>query len=116
MRKPFEHRREQLLDRRSFVIRMLRHLALSSGFVLASLCIGMAGYHNYEAMNWVDAFLNAAMILGGMGPVAELKTEAGKIFAGCYALYSGMMAIVAVGILAAPVLHRFLHRFHLEED
>ena len=65
-------------------------------------------------MSWIDAFVNAAMILGGMGPVGELRTDVGKLFAGIYALYCGLVAIIAVGILAAPVLHRFLHYFHIE--
>ena len=116
MGKRFEKRNEQLLDQQQFFLRMARHLAISAAFIAGSLILGMIGYHHFEGMSWVDSFLNASMILGGMGPVTELKTAAGKIFAGCYALYSGMMAIVAVGVLAAPVLHRFLHRFHLEED
>ena len=116
MRKRFEHRREQLLPRPQFIRRLARHLLLSASFILVSLLLGMLGYRHFEGMGWVDAFLNASMILGGMGPVGELKTAGGKVFAGVYALYSGMMAIVAVGILAAPILHRFLHRFHLEEE
>jgi hypothetical protein len=67
-------------------------------------------------MSWVDAFLNASMILGGMGPIGELHTNGGKVFAGCYALYSGLMAIIVVGVMAAPIFHRFLHRFHLETE
>ncbi|HXY55229.1 MAG TPA: hypothetical protein VEM40_11235 [Nitrospirota bacterium] len=82
--------------------------------VLASLAAGIAGYHYFEGLPWMDAFVNAAMILGGMGPVNELHTTAGKLFAGCYALYSGMVFLVAAGVLFAPVVHRFLHHFHLE--
>jgi len=74
----------------------------------------MAGYHFFEDMNWVDAFVNAAMILFGMGPVSILQTDAGKIFAGCYALFSGLMFITVTGIVLAPVAHRALHKFHLE--
>ena len=116
MRKNFERKHEPLLSRQQFLIRMIRHVALSFLFILASLGIGMGGYHYLEGMSWVDAFLNASMILGGMGPVGELHSETGKLFAGGYALYSGLMVIVAVGIMVAPVLHRFLHRFHLESE
>jgi len=76
----------------------------------------MAGYHYFEGMEWIDAFANASMILSGMGPLNPLQTSAGKLFAGFYALYSGLALIVAVGILLAPVVHRVLHRFHLEQD
>jgi len=98
------------------MVRMVRHVALAFLFILISLGIGMAGYRYYEGMPWVDAYLNASMILGGMGPVGELHTSGGKIFAGTYALYSGLMAIVIVGVMAAPILHRFLHRFNLESE
>jgi hypothetical protein len=89
---------------------------LSAGFVTFSLFMGMIGYRIFEKFSWVDAFVNAAMLMGGMGPVGELHTNAGKIFAGVYAMYCGLMFIIAVGFLVAPVFHRFLHRFHLEMD
>ncbi len=95
---------------------MVRHVLIAAAFILVSLFVGMVGYRHYERMGWIDAFLNASMLLGGMGPVGELHTESGKLFAGCYALYSGLVAIVAVGVMAAPILHRFLHRFHLETN
>ncbi len=95
---------------------MVRHVLIAAAFILVSLFVGMVGYRHYEGMGWIDAFLNASMLLGGMGPVGELHTESGKLFAGCYALYSGLVAIVAVGVMAAPILHRFLHRFHLETN
>ena len=75
----------------------------------------MAGYHLLEGLSWVDAFLNAAMLMGGMGPVNALQTDAGKMFAGCYALFSGLAFITSIGVVFAPVFHRFLHKFHLEE-
>lgn len=75
----------------------------------------MAGYHYYESMSWVDAYVNAAMILSGMGPVNPLQTDAGKIFAGSYALFSGIVFLVVIAVIFAPVIHRFLHKFHLEE-
>ena len=76
----------------------------------------MAGYHFLEKLPWLDAFLNASMILSGMGPVAPIQTSAGKLFAGCYALFSGLALITSIGVVFAPVFHRFLHRFHLEPD
>ena len=83
--------------------------------VAGSLGVGMAGYHGFEQLSWLDAFLNAAMLLGGMGPVESPKTEGGKLFAGLYALYCGLVVLVVAGIVLAPVAHRILHRFHLEE-
>jgi Co/Zn/Cd efflux system component len=83
--------------------------------VAASLAIGMAGYHGLERLSWLDSFLNAAMLLGGMGPLAAPQTYAGKLFAGCYALYCGLVVIAVAGIVLVPVAHRILHRFHLEE-
>ena len=76
----------------------------------------MVGYHDLERLSWLDSFLNAAMLLGGMGPLAALQTDAGKLFAGCYALYCGLVVIAVAGIVLAPVAHRILHRFHLERE
>jgi hypothetical protein len=89
---------------------------VSAAILTASLAAGMAGYARFEGLGWADAFLNAAMLMGGMGPVDSPRTEAGKIFAGCYALYCGLVFLVAVGIAGAPVLHRLLHRFHWLEE
>ena len=114
--KRFEHRKEPLLPRSKFLWRLFRHAMLSFAFIVVSLVIGIIGYRYYEGMSWIDAYVNAAMILGGMGPIGELHTVGGKLFAGFYALYSGLIAIIAVGILAAPILHRFLHHFHMETD
>ncbi len=83
---------------------------------MVSLGIGMAGYRGFEGLSWLDAFLNSAMILSGMGPVATMHTAAGKLFAGCYALYSGLALITTVAVIFAPIFHRFLHKFHLEAD
>jgi hypothetical protein len=86
------------------------------GLIGFSIGIGMAGYARFEKLAWVDAFLNASMLLGGMGPVESPQTTAGKIFAGLYALYSGLVFLVAVSIVFAPVIHRVMHRFHLRAD
>lgn len=110
----FEHRKQPLVPRRVFYTRLARSLGLASMIVAASLAIGMAGYHFLERLPWLDAFLNAAMILSGMGPVSPIQTHAGKLFAGCYALFSGLAFITALGVVFAPVFHRFLHKFHLE--
>ncbi len=110
----FEHHRQPLASRRVFLRRMLRYLALSVAIILLSLAVGILGYHYTEGLSWIDSLLNASMILGGMGPVDPIKTVAGKLFASFYALFSGMVFLVAVGVLIAPAFHRFLHRFHLE--
>jgi len=110
----FEHRREPLLPLPLFLRRVLKFAALSFGLAAVSLLIGIFGYRTFEGMSWIDAFVNAAMILGGMGPVSELHTRAGKLFAGFYALYCGLIVVISMGILIAPVFHRFLHLFHLE--
>lgn len=95
---------------------MGRTLLVILALVGISLLIGVLGYHLIEGMPWVDAFLNASMILGGMGPVDPMKTETGKIFAGCYALYSGLAFLAMAGLMFGPIAHRILHKFHYEED
>ncbi|MCX5672815.1 MAG: hypothetical protein NTU94_15975 [Planctomycetota bacterium] len=110
----FEHRRAPLAPRGVFVRRLVRHGFIASGVIAMSLAIGALGYHAFEGLSWLEATLNAAMILGGMGPVDQLQTTGGKVFAICYALYSGVAFLTIVAVLMAPVAHRFLHRFHLE--
>ncbi len=110
----YESKHEPLLGRKQFATRVLRNLGASALLIGVSLLAGMGGYHVYEGMAWIDAFANASMILSGMGPLDPPKTWGGKLFAGLYALYSGLALIVAAGILLAPFLHRLLHRFHLE--
>jgi hypothetical protein len=110
----FEHRRQPLLSSREFLIRQLLFLLVAFTIIFGSLILGMVGYHFLEQMAWIDALVNAAMLLGGMGPVNELHTDAGKLFASFYALYSGIVFLVSVGVILAPLYHRFLHRFHLE--
>ncbi|HZM04779.1 MAG TPA: hypothetical protein VFC44_17395 [Candidatus Saccharimonadales bacterium] len=94
---------------------MATHALAGGGLVAICLGTGMFGYHSFEKMGWTDAFVNAAMILSGMGPVTELHTQGGKIFAGCYALFSGLAFIVLIGLILTPAIHRFLHKFHQEE-
>jgi hypothetical protein len=110
----FERRREPLAPRRRFVSRLARAGAIAAAMVAIMLAAGMAGYMGFEHMGAVDAFVNAAMILSGMGPMGELKTDGGKIFAGCYALASGLVVVIAMGFVLAPIGHRFLHAFHVE--
>jgi len=112
----FEHRTKPLLPRREFVRRIVRHATLGFSVIIVALGIGMTGYHIFENLPWTDAFVNAAMILSGMGPVNTLQTDGGKIFAGCYALFSGLALIAILGIIFGPVIHRALHRFHLEDE
>ncbi len=111
----FEHRKNRLLSRPQFFLRLLKCILAAFLIAMIALVIGMVGYHSCEKMSWLDAYLNASMILSGMGPVAELKTDAGKFFAGTYALFSGLVLITIMATVLAPVLHRFLHQFHLEE-
>ncbi|HEV2511201.1 hypothetical protein [Bosea sp. (in: a-proteobacteria)] len=111
----FERRHERLVPIRRFALRMGRAMLLWMGLTVVGLGIGMIGYAASEGMSGVDAFVNAAMILSGMGPVAELKTADGKLFAGFYAIFSGLFVVIATGFVLAPILHRVLHSFHIEE-
>lgn len=110
----YESRKEAPLPHASFVQRLLRHLALVLGLLALSLLVGMSGYVYFEQLHWLDAFLNAAMLLGGMGPVHLPVTAGGKFFAGCYALYAGLVFIAATALVLVPILHRVLHKFHWE--
>jgi hypothetical protein len=112
----WERRGHAVLPVHAFLRRVVFNLTLGLGFVAVSLLLGMAGYAYFEGLDGVDSFLNAAMILGGMGPVAEMHTEAGKVFAGTYALYSGLAVLAAAGVVFAPVLHRLLHHFHADDQ
>jgi hypothetical protein len=112
--REFEHDGEALLPLRAFYLRLAKFALLSLALVLFSLGIGILGYMELEGMEPVDAFLNAAMLMGGMGPVTVLTTEGGKIFAGLYAMYCGFVLLVSVAIFITPVFHRVLHHFHLE--
>ena len=112
----FEHHKNPLLSRGEFAARLFRNSAVAICLVMVCLFIGMAGYHGFENLPWVDAFVNASMILSGMGPVNTMATTGGKIFAGCYALFSGLALVAIVATIAAPIFHRFLHKFHLESE
>lgn len=122
MRRPvkramiYEHYRQPLISRTAFFLRILLHVAIALGIVIVSLAIGIIGYHVFEGLSLIDATVNASMILGGMGPVNQLNTNAGKLFASFYALFSGIVFLVAVAVILAPVVHRILHRFHFEGD
>jgi len=112
----FERRHQQLLPRREFYHRLTRSFAAGVMLITFSLSIGMAGYHWIGGLPWIDAFLDAAMILSGMGPLSQLHTDAAKLFAGCYAIYCGIALITTAAVILSPVLHRGLHKFHLEDD
>lgn len=99
-----------------FIKRLSRNLFIGFIIIVASLGLGMIGYHHYEKMTWVDAYVNAAMILSGMGQVKTLATSEGKIFAGTYALFSGIMFLVTIAFIFTPVVHHFFHKFHIDEQ
>ena len=108
----YEAHHQEPITPRHFIRRLIWHAAGSLTLIIFSLLLGMFGYHYYEQLPWRDAFLNAAMLLGGMGPVEAPRTDGGKLFAGLYALYAGLVFLVAVGLIVAPALHRMLHLFH----
>ncbi len=112
----YEHRSQPLLPPAQFAWRLAANAAVGALLVAVSLAIGMTGYHTLEGLAWLDAFLNASMLLGGMGPVNAPVTDAGKLFAGLYALYCGFVVLVVAAMMLAPVVHRVLHRFHVEKD
>jgi hypothetical protein len=112
----YEHRRQPLISRAEFLRRLANHGAVALAAILGALALGMIGYRLTEGMSWLDAYLNAAMILGGMGPVAALRTAAGKAFAATYALFSGVVFLVTAGVMFAPLAHRLMHRLHLGDD
>jgi hypothetical protein len=110
----FEHRSQSLLPVRQFVLRIIRHVIVGLVLMFIALGIGMVGYHGLEGLSWLDSFLNASMILGGMGPVTELHNPAAKLFAGFYALFSGLAFIGVAGVIVLPIAHRLLHLLHVE--
>jgi hypothetical protein len=112
----FEHRAEPVIPAHRFLIRMAHSGVIAIAFIAISLMIGIVGYRTLEGLSWIDAFLNAAMLLGGMGPVNAPVSFGGKLFAGLYSLYCGLAVILIAGIVLAPVAHRVLHRFHIENS
>lgn len=114
--KPFERRGERLISSRRFLGRMALHGAWAAAVVGVSLAVGVVGYHLTQGLGWLDALLNAAMILSGMGPTSPLTRPAAKLFASFYALYSGIVLIAVMGLVLGPVFHRVLHRFHVDES
>ena len=112
----FEHRSEPLVSRAQFLLRLGKNALFSLAIIVVSLWLGSAGYHYFGNLSWIDALLNASMILTGMGPVDRMETSAGKLFATFYSLYSGIAFLSMMAVLLAPVYHRFMHKFHLESE
>jgi hypothetical protein len=112
----FEKKHEELLPLPAFMQRVLRSMLFSAGILTIALGMGILGYHFTEQLPWLDSLLNASMILGGMGPVDGLHTVAGKLFASFYALFSGLVFVGAASVLLAPLVHRMMHHFHIEES
>jgi hypothetical protein len=112
----FERRHEKLAHISVFAKRMAISLAIASLLIAVALSIGILGYHRLAGFNWVDSFLEASMILGGMGPVNPLPTTDAKLFAACYALFSGLIFVASMGVVLAPVTHRMLHKFHIDDE
>jgi hypothetical protein len=112
----YESKDQTLLSKFEFTVRMLLHAAAAFGLLVVSIGIGMAGYIHYEKFSRLDAFLNTTMLLGGMGPVNPPVTPDGKMFAGLYALYAGLVFVIAAAVIVSPVAHRVLHKFHMDSD
>ncbi|NCT94263.1 MAG: hypothetical protein GXC72_07560 [Chitinophagaceae bacterium] len=111
----YENKKQPLATRSIFYQRMLRSTLWATGFIIVCLVIGVAGYHYTAGIGWLDALHNASMILSGMGPVVEINTDAGKWFSSAYAIFSGVAFITNIGLLIAPLVHRFFHKLHLEK-
>jgi len=112
----YELSHQPLLSRERFIRRVASHVSLAIAVLALSLALGMLGYHVFEKLPWLDAFLNSAMLLGGMGPVNPPQTSPGKLFAGIYALYAGLVFIITAALVVTPILHRLLHRFHVGDN
>jgi len=111
----YEHRSQPVLPRKHFIRRIIYHVLLALAVVTVSLAIGVVGYRFLAGLSWIDALMNAAMILGGMGPVNEISSVSGKLFATFYALYAGVAFLAIAAVLIAPFAHRLLHRLHMED-
>ncbi len=112
----YERRTHRPIPRAHFARRVFNHLLVALALVVLSLLLGMCGYVYYERLEWLDAFLNSAMLLGGMGPVDLPKSDGGKLFAGLYALYAGLVFLIVASLIVAPIAHRVLHKFHWQDD
>ena len=112
----FEHFHEPVISSQQFVLRFFRSILIALVIITFSLGLGVAGYHFFCHLNWIDSLLNASMILTGMGQINLIENNGGKIFASIYALFSGIAFLTTVAVLIAPVIHRFMHKFHLEEE
>ncbi len=112
----FESKNQPVISKRRFYKRLARSFAAGLGLVAGSLAMGVAGYCGFEQMGFIDAFLNASMIMSGMGPVGTLKTDGGKLFASFYALYCGLALITVAAVILSPMVHRFFHKFHVDDD
>lgn len=112
----FEHRKKPLLPKPNYLRRVLRNFLWAGVLLLFSLMVGILGYHFVGGLSWIDSFLNSSMILTGMGPVNPMPTNSAKLFSGFYALFSGIAFITIITIMLAPVVHRFMHKFHFEEN
>jgi hypothetical protein len=113
---PFEHHSRPLLPRREFILRVFRYAVFASLLIMGSLGIGVLGYHYLNGLSWLDALVNAAMILTGMGPIDPLRNDAAKWFASFYAIFSGVAFLSIVAVFFSPIVHRFLHKHHLDEN
>lgn len=111
----YESKSHSPIPRAHFVRRLIGHFFVAVGLLGVSLFVGMAGYEHYEHLPWRDAFINSAMLLGGMGPVNAPQSDGGKIFAGLFALYAGLVFLIVLAIIFTPVIHRMLHKFHWED-
>jgi len=112
----YEHHKQPLASTKTFARRVALNGLIAMLLLMFSLGIGILGYHFLGKLSWIDSLLNSSMILGGMGPVDKMETDGAKIFASIYAIYSGVILLASVGVLAAPIFHRFLHIFHLAEN
>jgi hypothetical protein len=112
----YEHKTKPLAPRKKFFLRLIKNFLFSIFFVFFFLTIGTLGYHYTAKVPWLDSFHNASMILSGMGPVIEIKTDVGKVFSSFYALFSGIAFVGAMGLMLSPIVHRFFHVLNLEHD
>ena len=112
----YERRTEKLLPVHRFLGRVAKTVCFAFLLIVVALAIGVVGYHEFAGLPWIDSFLNASMILTGMGPVDLMKTDAAKLFASLYAIFSGSIFLTAIAFMLAPVFHRLLHHFHLDEE